>query len=378
MTNTGNVGPEGIAFVPDSFLNAAGFISQATGNAYSSIKGMGGLIFIAHQNQGYIWVFDVNLNVSNDFAFVGKYKTNRSESCDLTFDRSTGLLYILHNVGSNYLEVTNLASISQPSNERKFITNYEYLLSNPSGNVNIEGFAITSKCNDSVNVSAWLARDVELNESSSYLEDCVRWFNPFTAPGHCSGTYPVTLNLRVLIEGYYHGNAGMKAVVNESLYPGICDSITVELHHSTGNHALLQNMKGIVDRSGNGTFLFTNTIYNGSYYIVVKHRSTLEVWSASPVVFNSPQISYSFTNSITKAFGNKLIDGGGGNFLIFNGDVNQDGIISSTDYNSIYSSANSFSAGYLNQDLNGDHVVESVDFTIVEKNYLNAVSVSKP
>ena len=124
--------------------------------------------------------------------------------------------------------------------------------------------------------------------------------------------------------------------------------------------------------------LFTNTIYNGSYYIVVKHRSTLEVWSASPVVFNSPQISYSFTNSITKAFGNKLIDGGGGNFLIFNGDVNQDGIISSTDYNSIYSSANSFSAGYLNQDLNGDHVVESVDFTIVEKNYLNAVSVSKP
>ena len=44
---------------------------------------MCGLVFIAHQNGGYLWVFDVNPNVTDDFAFVGKYKTNRNESCDL-------------------------------------------------------------------------------------------------------------------------------------------------------------------------------------------------------------------------------------------------------------------------------------------------------
>jgi hypothetical protein len=377
MTNTGNTGPEGIAFVPDSFLIAAGFISQATGNPYTSVKGMGGLIFIAHQNQGYIWVFDVNPNVSNDFAYVGKYKTNRTESCDLAFDRTTGLLYILHNISSNYLEVTNLSTVSQTGNERKFTTNYEYTISNPAGNVNIEGFAITSKCNDSMNVSAWLARDVESNESSSYLQDCVRWFNPFNAPGSCGNGLAVTINLRILIEGYYKGNGTMKQVLNDVLFPAVCDSVILELHQASGVHALVQSVKGTVDTNGYGTFVFPNA-YNNSYYLVVKHRSALEVWSASPVQMNALQINYTFTDSINRAFGNKLTAGGSGTFLLYNGDVNQDGQITEGDYKSVEGKTKLFSTGYLAQDLTGDRVVESSDFILVEKNYLDGVVVSRP
>lgn len=184
MTDTGNKGNEGIAFVPDQFLSDVGFISQATEKTYKSVRGMGGLIFIANQTGGYIWVFDVNPTVSNNFAYVGKYKSNREESCDLEFDRSTGLLYILHNIDDNYLEVTNLAS-TIVSGERKFIVKNEYLIPNPSGNTNIEGFAISPKCADSTHVSAWLCRDVESSESSSYKKDCVRWFNPYKADGIC-------------------------------------------------------------------------------------------------------------------------------------------------------------------------------------------------
>ena len=174
MTNTGNTGPEGIAFVPDSFLLAAGFVSQLTGSVYTSVKGMGGLIFIAHQNLGYVWVFDLNPNVNNDFNFVGKYKTNKNESCDLAFDRSTGLLYILHNISGNSLEVTDLKSMSLPANERKFSIINEYFISNPTGNLNVEGFAITPKCTDSSNVSVWLCRDVESTEATAYKQDCLR------------------------------------------------------------------------------------------------------------------------------------------------------------------------------------------------------------
>ena len=184
MTDTGNTGPEGITFIPDSYLKSIGFISTSTGAAYTSTKGMGGLIFLAHQKKGYVWVFDLNPTVSNDFTYVGKYKTNEDESCDLAFDRSTGLLYILHNTGSNYLEVTNL-STSIVSGERKFVTKNEYNLPQPSGNTNIEGFAITPKCDDSTHVSAWLCRDVASDESTSYQQDCLRWFTPFTADGAC-------------------------------------------------------------------------------------------------------------------------------------------------------------------------------------------------
>jgi hypothetical protein len=186
MQDTGNTGPEGIAFVPDSALLAIGFISQQTGQPYTSVKGLGGLFFVAHQDGGYIWVFDVNPNANDDFVYVGKYKTNRSESCDLSFDRSTGLLYILHNItGENKLEVTNL-STAITSGERKFTDTAEYNLAFPGdGNDNVEGFAVTSKCTTNGNPSAWLCRDVESNEDVSIQQDALRWFTPFAVAGEC-------------------------------------------------------------------------------------------------------------------------------------------------------------------------------------------------
>lgn len=186
MQDTGNNGPEGIVFIPDSFLIASGFISQQTGQLYSSVKGLGGLFFVAHQEEGYIWVFDVNPNTNNDFAYVGKYQTNHTESCDLAFDRSTGLLYILHNIiGNNRLEVTDL-STSLNGSSRKFIPLKDYLITNPTGNNdNIEGFALTPKCPETGITSAWLCRDIEQSESLSIRTDALRWFPTFVADGNC-------------------------------------------------------------------------------------------------------------------------------------------------------------------------------------------------
>jgi len=178
MTDTGNTGPEGICFVPDRFLKRVGFISSVTAKAYTSTKGMGGLIFIAHQDGGYVWVFDVNPAVTNDFAYVGKYKTNETESCDAAFDRSTGLLYILHNTGDNYLEVTNMTT-TLVSGTYKFVTEKEFLIPNPTGSVNVEGFALSPKFPTATNMGAWLCRDVKLADNA----DAVRWFSTFTAEG---------------------------------------------------------------------------------------------------------------------------------------------------------------------------------------------------
>lgn len=188
MQDTGNTGPEGIVFIPDANLAAAGFVSPVTGLPYTSTKGAGGLFFVAHQNGGYLWVFDINPNVSNDFGYVGKIKTNRSESCDLSFDRSTGLLYILHNVGANYIEVSDLATFLDTTlNEPRLHVVSEYFVANPSdGNDNIEGFTVMPKCNTAVSGSAFLCRDVESDEATAIQQDAIRWFNPYVADGTCA------------------------------------------------------------------------------------------------------------------------------------------------------------------------------------------------
>jgi hypothetical protein len=186
MKYTGNSGPEGITFVPDSALSAINFISQDSNLPYVSKKGMNGLIFIAHQDGGFVWVFDINPNVSNDFLFVGKYKTSRDESCDLAFDKSTGMLYILHNTGSNYLEVTDLSTSDISDNVKKFNQKTEYFLPNPSTNINIEGFALANKCPETNMMGAWLCRDASSSDASSIKTDVLRWFSPFEAFGDCN------------------------------------------------------------------------------------------------------------------------------------------------------------------------------------------------
>jgi len=101
-------GSEGMAFVPDEWLTKRGFV-HPNGAPYVSKKGMNGLMFVAHQRGGAIYVFDCDPN-SNAVDLVGSYLTGRTESSGLEFDRSSGKLYVWHNLGENYLEEVDLAS----------------------------------------------------------------------------------------------------------------------------------------------------------------------------------------------------------------------------------------------------------------------------
>jgi hypothetical protein len=181
MSDSNDGGPEGICFVPDSFLNQSGFVSSVSGAAYTSQKGMGGLIFIAHQNLGQIWVFDVNQNVNDDYMLVGCYNTNRLESCGLSFDKSTGLLYILHNIDNNYLEVCDL-SVTQVGQNFKLNKIQEFNVTIPTnGGKNIEGVALSPKCEEPQNPAVFLVRDVSGNQSTNALKQ----FRPFGLLGAC-------------------------------------------------------------------------------------------------------------------------------------------------------------------------------------------------
>lgn len=259
MPNTGNTGPEGICFIPDSFLMQAEFVNQLTGQAYVSQKGMGGLIFIAHQNEGYIWVFDINPNVSNDFLFVGKYKTNRSESCDLSFDQSTGLLYILHNIDGNRLEVTTLNSTIIGTDRKLNMVN-EYFLPSPSGNINIEGFTLTEKCPTSNQVSAWLCRDVSNSDGSTLLTDALRWFSPFVSDGDCEA-----LSLPEINDSSF------------SIYPNPTNQfLYLEENLATSTVEIFNSMGQKVKFYLNDNKLDVSELQGGLYFLTLKNDSTLK------------------------------------------------------------------------------------------------------
>ena len=108
---------------------------------------------------------------------------------------------------------------------------------------------------------------------------------------------------------------------------------------------------------------FTNILSANSYYIVIRHRNSIEVWSANPVVFTSDTISYNFTTSAEMTYGNnsKLV---GNNYCIYSGDENQDGVVDLSDISDVSNSANTFLLGYERSDMNGDNVTDLEDVVI--------------
>jgi len=136
----GGLGAEGITFVPDRFLAAAGFVAS-DGSPYTSTRGMGGLMLVGHQNGGAVFAFDLDPG-SNAFTFVGEYRTAYDETAALHFDRGNGRLYIWHDADWDTWEVVDLSSTPiAGSSARQFRVVRTF---NGPHHRNNEGLALTS------------------------------------------------------------------------------------------------------------------------------------------------------------------------------------------------------------------------------------------
>jgi hypothetical protein len=105
---------------------------------------------------------------------------------------------------------------------------------------------------------------------------------------------------------------------------------------------------------------------------VIKHRNSIATWSAAPVLFSSQGTSYDFTTSDTQAYGSNMTINSGA-YLIFTGDINQDGSVDFNDYPSLDVSSSSGDLGYLPFDLNGDASVDFNDYPMIDVNSSNGV-----
>jgi hypothetical protein len=190
-----------------------------------------------------------------------------------------------------------------------------------------------------------------------------------------------TLNLSaVMLEGLYSGLGTMRqaqGALGANWPAGVADHITVELHSATTYPTIVFTALDIpLSTTGTATVTIPST-YSGSYFITIKHRNSVETTTATAISFAGSLINQSF-GALANVFGSNLGLSIDSHYLIYGGDVNQDGFVDSGDYTPVVNDNANYVSGYLSTDVNGDGFVDSGDYTIVVNNNAFYIGTSHP
>lgn len=191
-----------------------------------------------------------------------------------------------------------------------------------------------------------------------------------------------SLNLSLYLEGLYnpvtHRMGSPLGFTSGPCTDGIADNIQVILHSAT-DYSDVVFTTGISTLSMQGhSRVLVPASFNGSYYITVRHRNSIETVSAMPVPFAGNMISYDFTDLALKAYGSNMIQMADGKYAFYAGDVNQDGSVDIGDMSPVDNDNSNFVNGYLATDVNGDGTIDTADMTIIDNNASGFVRIVIP
>lgn len=156
------------------------------------------------------------------------------------------------------------------------------------------------------------------------------------------------------------------------------DTVSVLIRNTTAPYAIIDSLTGYLSPSGSVSISYPNAVNDVSYYIVARHRNSIETWSKTGgEMFSAGVLNYDFTTSASQAYDNNqtLV---GSEYSIYTGDPNQDGIVDLTDLVLISNDASNFVTGYVLTDLNCNSIVDLTDLTFCQNNSSIFVSVKKP
>ena len=180
-----------------------------------------------------------------------------------------------------------------------------------------------------------------------------------------------TLSLNIFIEGFYIPAADTTRR----------DTVKVLLRDTISPYIVRDSSKTFLNTNGGASVKFTLAQNGKRYYIVAKHRNSIETWSkAGGETFVSNALSFNFTTASSQAFGNnqKQVDTSPLRYGLFSGDINQSGSIDVSDVVGVYNDAVNFASGYVNTDVNGDYITDVSDLLITFNNSVGFVSIVKP
>ncbi len=178
------------------------------------------------------------------------------------------------------------------------------------------------------------------------------------------------LNLTSFIQGRY----------DEGSNTMIGDTIQVDIRNTVSPYGIVETSKGYLNSAGNCTLDYYYADNGVNYYLVFKHRNSLETWSKSPgQSFNADVLNYDFLIR-SQAYGQNLdiIDSIPIWYGIFSGDINQDDVIDLSDVVNVFNDANTFASGYVATDVTGDGYTDITDLTITLNNSNMFVGLIRP
>ncbi len=211
--------------------------------------------------------------------------------------------------------------------------------------------------------------EYSLIKFSAYTQDSL--FRCYTNPIWLKIEKPVGINIHLttFIEGF----------VNPELQAMNCqDTILVELRNAAQPYNKVDSARVLFDTLGRSTVSFRNA-ETGNYYLVIKHRNSIETWSkpGGENLINGTISSYDFTLSSSQSFGNNLKQIGN-SWCIYSGDVNQDGIVDLNDLVLIDDDIFNLTTGYKATDVNGDLIINFLDLQISNANCYDYVMKNTP
>ncbi|MBX7041258.1 MAG: hypothetical protein K1X85_00015 [Ignavibacteria bacterium] len=172
--------------------------------------------------------------------------------------------------------------------------------------------------------------------------------------------------------------ATLNLTVNLEAYSPVQDTLRVQLRETSAPYAVVDTAKGYLSPTGTVSLQFAKALNSVSYYIVAKHRNSVETWSKSGgETFTAGLLNYDFTSSAGQAYGNNMVLVGG-KYSFYTGEVNNDGFVDAGDISLIDNDAFNFVTGYVNTDLNGDSSVDGTDLAFADNNAFNFVGVVRP
>jgi hypothetical protein len=175
----------------------------------------------------------------------------------------------------------------------------------------------------------------------------------------------LTINIAEAMQGFLNSSTNRMSMR---------DTVRVYLRSSGFPFTLIDSARAVIDSANlSGVFRFYE-VPNGTYYIQLKHRNSLETWSRAggePYTFGAIY-NYDFTNAVNKAFGNNLVLKGT-KYCIYSGDIDQNGAIDLADVVTAHNSSSAFESGYVDSDVDGDSTVDLSDLVIIKNNAANFI-----
>jgi hypothetical protein len=193
-----------------------------------------------------------------------------------------------------------------------------------------------------------------------------RWGTWWAKVQPVSAKTPLGLALTLRIEGFTNAGTGLM----------VADTVSCIIKNGASPYSTVDSVKIKLNTSGQGTVNSTQVLINNDYYIVTKHRNSIETWSHL-VNFPAYNPSYDFTSAQNQAYGSNQIKIGT-KWCLYNGDINQDGQVTFTDLIGVDNDNSNYVTGYTSTDLTGDNQVTFSDLIIVDNNNSNYITKQIP